>query len=81
MSLDGARIATVVLCACAVSFFLRVLAGLINDALILRRAKKREEFIAVKMRGSAPRRRERLTVIDSGTLQWRFRVRIGARRP
>jgi hypothetical protein len=75
---DGARIAIVVLCLCAVSFLLRVLVAIAREMLILRKAEMHGELIVTKL--AAQPRRERLVVIDEESLQRRFGTRTGSRR-
>lgn len=75
---NDARIGIVVLCLCAVGFLLRVLAALVREAAIARRAAMHGEMITVKL--PAQPRREKLIVIDAETLQRRLGAKAGSRR-
>lgn len=77
----GARVAIVLLCLCAVMFFLRVLAAVVREAWIVRRAGMREEATATRLPAlRAHPRREKLVVIGAETLQRRFGARNATRR-
>lgn len=75
---DGARIAIVVLCLCAVAFLLRVLAAIVREMLVVRQAEISGSLTITNLTARA--RRERLVVIDGKTLQKQFGLGVAARR-